>query len=62
MECLLSADTVAKVAAFPPDGQKQANIRIQTAGFVNQYSLFTLYPGKMFFAPGSKIFLQQYLP
>jgi hypothetical protein len=29
---------------------------------VNQYSLFTLNPGKMFFAPSSKIFLQQYLP
>jgi hypothetical protein len=27
---------------------------------VNQYSLFTLNPGKMFFAPSSKIFLQQY--
>jgi hypothetical protein len=39
---------------------KTGDIRIQTAGFVNQYSLFTLNPGKMFFAPSSKIFLQQY--
>src|SRR5262249_30053633 len=29
---------------------------------VNQYSLFTANPGKVFFAPGLKIFLQQYRP
>jgi hypothetical protein len=44
----------------PARWAKTGNNRIQTAGFVNQYSLFTLNPGKMFFAPGLKIFLQQY--
>jgi hypothetical protein len=29
---------------------------------VNQYFLFISNPEKMFFAPGSKIFLQQYRP
>ena len=39
----------------PAQWAKTGNNRIQTAGFVNQYSLFTLNPEKMFFAPGSKI-------
>jgi hypothetical protein len=38
------------------------NNRIQTAGFLNQYSPFTLNLEKVFFAPRPKIFLQQYRP
>jgi hypothetical protein len=38
------------------------NNRIQTAGFLNHYSPFTLNLEKAFFAPRPKIFLQQYLP
>ena len=41
---------------------KTGNNRIQTAGFVNQYSLFTPHLVKLFFAPRPKIFLQQYRP
>jgi hypothetical protein len=38
------------------------NNRIQTAGFLNQYSPFTLNLENVFFAPRPKIFLQQYRP
>jgi hypothetical protein len=53
---------VAKVAAYLPDGQKWAIIESKQPGFLNQYSPFTLTLEKVFFAPRSKIFLQQYRP
>ena len=46
----------------PTQWAKTGNNTIQRAGFVNQHFLFIPNPGKMFFAPGSKIFLQQYRP
>jgi len=44
----------------PAQWAKTGNNRIQTPGFVNQYSLFTPNLRKLFFAPCPKIFFQQY--
>jgi hypothetical protein len=51
----LCADTVAKVS--PPTCSIGKNkLRIQTAGFLNQYSPFVLNLEKVFFAPSQKHF------
>jgi hypothetical protein len=46
----------------PARRAKTGNNRIQTTAFVNQYFLSHRNAGKVFFAPASKIILQQYRP
>ena len=62
LPCPLMADTNCKRRRCPARRAKTGNNRIQTTAFVNQYFLFPRNAGKVFFAPASKIFLQQYRP